>query len=399
MTIASPATQPLYTISGTGPYTVTNPYRDASDLRITAIASDVRTVLDPADYTISPQRGLTTGTVTLSSGAATTHAGAQLEILRFTPALQGWQGVNSSREAGIEAALDFAIMSQQDFDRDAGRALLLAVEAGVAPEIPQLAADRAGKFLGFDAEGKPTASLSGPTGTAVSSFMEAWLALTTQLAALNALGGTVVGKALFQAANPAAGRSALELGALATKAGAAVPVTRYYTAGATWTKPANLKYLEIEVWGGGGGSGSAGGTGGTSSLGTHAVATGGAGNAGAFGGVGGVGSTGDLLLAGTGGAQADGSNFGGQSGSAPRGAGGVPHTNTATAGNVPGGGGGSGGSNGISGAGGGYAFARVAGDDLGATETVTVGAGGSAGTGGAAGGAGMVIVTEVFNET
>lgn len=213
--------QPFYTIAGVGPYTVKNPYTDASHLTIAAIASGVRTVIDPADYTISPQRAVTEGNVTLSAGAAATHAGAQLEILRDTLVTQPWVGANSSREKGIEAALDTSIFALQDYRRDADRALVFPVESGLLPQIPQLAASRAGKFLGFDSLGNPTASLSGPTGTPVSSFMETFLAAINQAAALAELGATSDGIALLQAVDKAAQRAALGLGSAALMADSA----------------------------------------------------------------------------------------------------------------------------------------------------------------------------------
>jgi hypothetical protein len=171
--------------------------------------------------------------------------------------------------------------------------------------------------------------------------------------------------------------------------------TEYFTSTGTWTKPANLKYVIVEVLGGGGGSGgvqgsgsgqavsgdggaggrsikkilaaslgatetvtvgsggtagaagaNAGGTGGTSSFGSHCSATGGSGGGGgssttantvAAGGDGGNGSSGDLNIRG---ASGDNGRVGGgvgvpvgSGGSSPYGGGGRKATNGGAQGN------------------------------------------------------------------
>lgn len=126
--------------------------------------------------------------------------------------------------------------------------------------------------------------------------------------ALTNLGGTVVGKAVFKAADAAAGQTALGLGSLATKNevtaseiaaaalvtaadtiasnnndttiptsaavkayvdGTSAPVLQVFTASGTWTKPTGYSddtMVTVEMWGGGGG-GNYGGTLGTTSCG------------------------------------------------------------------------------------------------------------------------------------
>lgn len=170
------------------------------------------------------------------------------------------------------------------------------------------------------------------------------------------------------------------------------PVVRtYLNAGspATWTKPASLKYVIVEVQAGGGGGasvgaagiggggggggysrklilaatlgatetvttgagGAASSSGGSSSFGSHATATGGAGGSSNAGGTGGVGSSGDINLSGGGGSGGDewnnngtGAASGGTGGSSKLG-GGAPSVAAASdgaAGLVYGGGGGGG---------------------------------------------------------
>ncbi len=187
--------------------------------------------------------------------------------------------------------------------------------------------------------------------------------------------------------------------------GGTLSAVRSYTSSATWSKPTNVSYIVVEVWGGGGAGGdgdnsgdgtggggaggyslkrisaaslgatetitvgaggivtasAAGGPGGTTSFGTHLSATGGTGGArsggNTLGGIGGVGSGGDLNLKG-GDGDASAVPIGGMGGSAPRGGGGGGSTSgcnglTAEAGGVFGGGGGGGcGVGGVGGSGG-----------------------------------------------
>ncbi|MBI3633386.1 MAG: hypothetical protein HY226_03790, partial [Candidatus Vogelbacteria bacterium] len=196
---------------------------------------------------------------------------------------------------------------------------------------------------------------------------------------------------------------------------------RSYVTNTSWSKPSNLSYVVVEVWGGGGGGGdgdgsgdgagggggggystrlltasdlsattsvfatigaggvvngnSTGGTGGTSSFDTFLSATGGAGGvrangAAAAGGTGGTGSSGDLNLTGEAGAPAQ-ATWGAQGGGAPRGGMGGAGGGTAGtggAGNAYGGGGGGGVGTGAAGATGGVVIyeytTQLGGSDL-----------------------------------
>jgi hypothetical protein len=228
-----------------------------------------------------------------------------------------------------------------------------------------------------------------------------------------------------------------------------LPIRRVYTAGAVWTKPAGLAYVEIEVQGAGGGSGGSAATGASqSSMGgfggggsycrrifpasaipdpTYVVAVGAAGAAGGAPGAGGTGGTSSFGIGGTyAGNDANGIAYTGLN--APGGAGGAAGTaaaqhssagglgGNATGGsvNVPGGDG----SNGV-GTGGylvpaGLGGVAVLAGGTRASNSLATGSAGSAGnnygggaapgTGsasqparaGAAGGAGVVIVTEYY---
>ena len=196
----------------------------------------------------------------------------------------------------------------------------------------------------------------------------------------------------------------------AVAGGGKLTAIRQYTTSATWTKPAGLSYVVVEVWGGGGGgsggsgqNGILGGTGGTSSFGSYVSATGGINSTSPGSGVGGdvnlVGGDGGTSPVGgsSGSLFGGGGMSGGIGGSAPRGG-----ATSKAAGKVPGGGGaGASWSNaggvpfysGSGGEAGGYSMKLIDKNTLLASESVVVGIGGSAPYA-FAGAAGMVVVYE-----
>lgn len=184
-----------------------------------------------------------------------------------------------------------------------------------------------------------------------------------------------------------------------------------FTSSGTYTRTAGVTTaLVIAVGGGGGGRGATanggggnGGNGGTTSFGAHVSAAGGSGATSYAGGAGGTGGTGATIAipgqsGGFGAPVATGIGIGGTGGGQGGGRGG--YNASGSAGSRGGGGGGGGvyaacvGENGNGGGGQGETCIDYI-TTVGATETVTIGAGGTAGTsGGAAGGAGYIIVYE-----
>jgi len=172
---------------------------------------------------------------------------------------------------------------------------------------------------------------------------------------------------------------------------------------ATYTTPAGVTKIVIEVWGSGGsgGAGTNGNFGGTSCFGSNTVActvpllqaTGGLGGiaAGGAGGNGGVGTLGKVNLKGNPG-DTGLANIGTPGGASPRGGGGGD-TAAGTGGTCGGGGGGSADANAGGGGGaGGYSMTFLT--NLNSTYKYTVAAGVSAPAGGGVSGVGCVIVTE-----
>lgn len=199
------------------------------------------------------------------------------------------------------------------------------------------------------------------------------------------------------------------------------PITRVYTSDDTWTKPAGLTYIEVELvgaGGGGGGNNGNGDSGNASNFGSHLGANGGGGGqktTGENAGAGGVGVNGDLNISGGAGdpKRTGGSNSAlpGNGGASLFGFGGVSlryGDSSGRSGQAYGGGGsgcyqtvsGSNDRGGAGGGGGGYSRKVILADDLGANETVTVGVGGAGGSAGYLSGGnganGIVIVKEYY---
>ena len=193
-----------------------------------------------------------------------------------------------------------------------------------------------------------------------------------------------------------------------------------FTSSGTYTRTSGVTTAVVVAVGAGGGgkgatgktAGGNGGNGGTTSFGSHVTALGGTGSTGTTGGAGGTGGTGaTIAIKGQGGgagfAFAVGSNIGSLGGSAGGQGGGAGVRNNSAGNAGVRGGGGSGGADtdgtvcaegSYAGGGGGQGETCIKYiTSVGATETVTIGAGGTAGTGtraGGAGGAGYIIVYE-----
>lgn len=184
---------PAYTVSGTGPYRIEHAYRAATDLTATVTATDgTVTTLDAADWSVSPALSYTVGDLTLTSAAATTHAGKSLRIARRTPIEQGWAAAATAREQGLSAQLAWLTMAVQDTARAAFAAL-----RGPA-DVPALTALTANRVLQVNAAGDgyaigpSTSDISGAAASATAAATSASEAAASATLAQSAAGNPFV---------------------------------------------------------------------------------------------------------------------------------------------------------------------------------------------------------------
>lgn len=111
-----------YTVSGTGPYAVSWPYR-AGTLSLYVEMGGAMVQMDAAEFSVSPAESSTSGNITLTSTAAASRAGLRMHILRSTPSEQGWAGTAGTREKGVEEQLDILTLQLQEHGRDIARSL------------------------------------------------------------------------------------------------------------------------------------------------------------------------------------------------------------------------------------------------------------------------------------
>lgn len=113
MTVETLDLSPPQTIAPGATYSVPFPYV-AGAVRAVVIFEGERIELDSAQFTVTPEASDTSGSAVLAVGLGTGYSGGQLLLSRETPIEQGWQAVNGSREAGLEAQLDQSVMSIQE---------------------------------------------------------------------------------------------------------------------------------------------------------------------------------------------------------------------------------------------------------------------------------------------
>ncbi len=176
----------------TGPFDFDFPFfSETDDIKVkrtddaTGVVTDLTVTTDYTVQGTSVQGGFQGGTITLVSS----DSDATLLIYRDI-------GVKRTDWFPDAGPFDITTLNQtfarifaiaQEINESIDRGLKLPItEAGTVMEVPELA-DRANKFLGFDAAGAAIASTA-VTGTVVSTFMETVLDDLTSAAALTTLG-------------------------------------------------------------------------------------------------------------------------------------------------------------------------------------------------------------------
>ncbi|MEO1024021.1 MAG: hypothetical protein AAFX07_00525 [Pseudomonadota bacterium] len=133
---------PEYTVAGTGPYGIPHSYSSDTEFVVEAVdpETNVVTVLQPEDFSISPTGDADAGDLTLTAAAASDYEGDQLIIKRRTVIEQGWSGANS-REVGIEKQFNRQTHALQEAQLDAREALSRAVATETVAQTAVAAAE------------------------------------------------------------------------------------------------------------------------------------------------------------------------------------------------------------------------------------------------------------------
>lgn len=217
--------------SAVGTYSYTFRILDQTHLRVTVrdtSSPPVETTLTlTTHYTVTGVGDAGGGSVLLVNGAFSwldasgkLKSGYSLTIRRVLPIKQetDLRNQGSFYAETHEDQFDRAAMVAQQQQDEIGRSLKLPeTEAGSsAATVLPTAANRASKFLAFDASGNPIAS-SG-NGTPATAFWSAILDDATLVASLASMGLSANVQTMLLAADYAAIRSALSLAALALKA-------------------------------------------------------------------------------------------------------------------------------------------------------------------------------------
>lgn len=189
------ATLNKITYNGNGATTVfpfTFPGVAAADILVySTSAAGVIALVSSSLYTLSLTAAAGTnptgagGTVTMGIAPAT---GTLLTIIRTMPLTQPNSFANQSTlyQAAVEAAIDQVLLQIQQLNELLGRQISVAVSDNAVSDLPP-AAQRANKFLAFDASGNPIAATT-VTGTTVSSAMIPVVSAATLAAARTAMG-------------------------------------------------------------------------------------------------------------------------------------------------------------------------------------------------------------------
>lgn len=168
----------------------------ASDIQVYFTdASGNVTLLASSAYTLSLTAATGTnptgagGSVTYNPSGTPIATGTTLTILRTLPFSQLTSFANQGNlwQPVVEQAFDYSMMAIQQVEQQVGQQLTVPVSDPVPGTIPAVA-QRASKFLAFDASGNPIASNTGATTTPVSSAMAPVVAAATLAAGRTAFG-------------------------------------------------------------------------------------------------------------------------------------------------------------------------------------------------------------------
>jgi len=180
MTVATNDTVERYEINGTGPYAYSWRIFNDTDLTVVALSTDDPPEVAPltylTHYTVTGANVASGGSITLTSGAATTYDGYTLDIRSNTPQNQITSIRNTARFLPEihEDAYDYLSRQIQDINRRLENAISVPDNETALDLSLQGSGSRAGKYLAFDANKKTIAS----SGTGNDSALRTDLAST-----------------------------------------------------------------------------------------------------------------------------------------------------------------------------------------------------------------------------
>lgn len=226
-TVSTTAPRNDYVGNGaTATYSYTFKIFAATDLRVTTrTTANVETTLTyPTDYTVTGVGNSAGGTIVLTAGNLTTGYALTIRFDRTPRQSTDLRNQGSFLPQTHEDKFDELTRYSQQIEDVVDRSLHLPeTEVGTAAKTTlPVAADRASKYLAFDADGKPVASAGGFSTPVVTAFAATLLDDTTAPAARTTLG------AVGQVATIAA-LKALTVASFTT--GDLVRTLGYYTAG------------------------------------------------------------------------------------------------------------------------------------------------------------------------
>ncbi len=167
------------------------------------------------DYTVSGAGSSSGGTVTFMIAPA---AGVAVTLKRNVAIARtsDFQESGEFRAKVINDELDILTALLQQVDEQSGRSLRLGPTDSAATTFIPARADRAGRFLGFDAGGEPIASAGSVDTLAVSTFM-ATLLDDTDAAAVRATLGLAIGADVLAPTGDGSGLTGIVTGATAAE--------------------------------------------------------------------------------------------------------------------------------------------------------------------------------------
>jgi len=192
MTLATTTNKVTYTGNGvTTSFPFAFPVLELGHLIVVLTEGGVDTELNPGQFSVTGIGSESGGEVTYPLSGSPISSSVRLTVLRRLPLTQETDLTNQSTlyPETIEQTFDRMVMLAQQNAEKLTRALVFSIADNFAEIVLPSASARAGKYLTFDVDGKPSVTSQVDLGAlTVSSFWETTLALANAALARTALG-------------------------------------------------------------------------------------------------------------------------------------------------------------------------------------------------------------------